>query len=166
MKLSRKFIVATFAMMTVLLLIGGKPAEINDTKDVVRARRFELIGKDGLKIGSFASTEEGGAKLELDGGKEQCSIVISADKNGNAGIDLLSRDNLPRLRLGIHDSSSLINISDGKYESNIYMVTTEGGAALKLSGKESRAGAIIHVYRDGSVEMHLANQKKTRTIKP
>ncbi len=169
-----------FAGLGLGLVLEGKATPKQQAQppvpEVVQARQFQVLDRDGAVRMQFGMDDDGAARLSLLGKNNRRAVVVQVDSHGDAGISLRDRAEQERASVAVSEDRGTVLALSGNDSQPIAAlgVLPDGSEALSLlrlqrdaSGKGSRLGTAIIVTPEGKTELrYYTKNGKIRIVNP
>ena len=147
-------------------LLAPAPTHAASADQVVRARKFELVDREGRVRGVLGDLGFGSVGMSLRDGEGILRVGLSVVPDGRAVVSFFHKDGKPRAALGVGPNGSpamLLTRGDGKRQIEL-AYAADGGARLRMVATKGQAGAALGMFPDGSPYLVLQGTKKDRAI--
>jgi hypothetical protein len=145
--------------------------------DVVQARQFQVVDRDGTVRMKFGLEADGVSRLSLSSPNKKEVIVAQVTSRGDASFSLRDREEQERASLSVSEEKGTVLALTGAGASlpiAALAVLPDGSEALSLTymrrgedGKPLRTGTATYTSADGKTELRYYNKSgKLHTITP
>jgi hypothetical protein len=144
--------------------------------DVVRARQFQVVDRDGTVRMRLGMDDDGAARLSLLAKSNKPAVVVQVDSHGDAAISLRDRGAQERASVAVSEEKGTVLALSGNDSQPIAAlgVLPDGSEALSMlrvqrdaAGKGVRLGTAVIVTPEGKTELrYYTKNGKTRVVTP
>ncbi len=126
---------------------AARTAKTVPVVEVVRARRFELVGNDGRVVASLSTTQGANPVLQLRDRKGTVRAVLALSRDGMAYLEMNDDHARPQVALSqgqqfMQQSHSGAELSLGRGRIRVGF-DEDGGAGIGLHDREGRPRAVL-----------------------
>jgi hypothetical protein len=155
----------------VTLMFQGTPAWAKqNVMNVVSARKFQLVGQDGVIRGLWHIDSEKDIRLQLSDGEGYPRMFLTVTENGHSDISVFSEDLNGCATMTLTEDGDgivLVRNKDGKIVIGLATDTGNNGGMVSVYNKTGEEVAQLRVDDYGNGVVGAFNRKGTgRTLQP